>query len=147
MIESTLKDWMCLLVLEMIVLVAIGYCNRYISKSQMRKIAEHGRCGKRGVCPVEPKVRINRLWYPILAITASAGSAFYFRVHFYANNAEIFRHQGIFLGVIEVFVVTAVFIAITVIFLFMPYVGEDKAVRGIAEQCFEQYGVIISIDE
>ena len=147
MIESTLKDWMCLLVLEMIVLVAIGYCNCYISKSQMRKIAEHGRCGKRGVCPVEPKVRINRLWYPILAIMASAGSAFYFLIHVCANNVEIFRHQGIFFSVVETFVAIIVLVVITIIFLFIPYVGEDKAIRGIAERCFEQYGVIISINE
>lgn len=147
MIESTLRDWTCVLMLEAMVLAFVGYCNCYIPKHKMRKIAEFGQREDDGICLVEPELRINRIWYMILAIIASVGSAVYFVTHYFAEIVDTFHNQGLFFGVIETLLSLAIFLVMSAVFFIVPFVTEEKAVEALRKYCLEEHGVAIVIEQ
>ena len=147
MIDSTLSDWMCLLMLEEIALIVVGYFNCYIPKNQMQEIVECGQREEMCVRTVKLENRISQWWYIILAMTALAGSIIYFTKYFCVNLLWTLNHQRMIVGVTEVALTISLFLVIMALFLHAPFIGERKAINEIEKRCRTQYGVIVIFEE
>lgn len=146
MFESTLNDWMCLVALETMILVAVGYHNCYVSEDQIDKVAECAQRGKMRNCSVKLEFRIGRLWYFVLAIIATVGPVIYFPSYLYAGIQGAFKYQGLFFGILEVFLALIAFFAMLIVFLYAPCIGEDEFIKKTKKNCLEQYSVFINVE-